>query len=157
MSDRRREQEQVILDHNRNPRNFFAMEDADCHMEGFNPLCGDKFTIYLKRDGDRIAACSFMGEGCAISKAATSLLVSVLPGLTEAEARALHREFNAMLHTAPEAPVDEAALGELAVLAGVRAFPIRIKCATLAWRATLAALDGEPPHRVSVGDDPVVG
>lgn len=152
MSDNRREHEQIILDHNRNPRNFFEMKDADCHMEGYNPLCGDRFTIYLKRDGDLISECSFMGEGCAISKAATSLLVSVLPGMTEADARALYRCFQEMLQTEPDTPVDETALGELRVLTGVRAFPIRINCATLAWRATLAALDGEPPHRVSVGE-----
>jgi nitrogen fixation NifU-like protein len=152
MSETRREQEQIILDHNRKPRNFHEMQDADAHMEGFNPLCGDNFTIYLKRDGDTITDCSFTGEGCAISKAATSLLTTVLPGKTEQEARALFEAFQEMLHTDPGAPVDSEALGALSVLAGVRAFPIRIKCATLAWRATIAALDGEPPHRVSVGD-----
>lgn len=132
--------EQVILDHNKNPRNFREMKDADSHLEGYNPLCGDQFTIYLKFDGDRIADISFKGSGCAISKSSASVMTSELKGKTRAEAAEIFRRFHHMITSAPDAPLDTEELGKLAVFSGVREYPIRIKCATLAWHALSAAL-----------------
>ena len=143
MSDSRALYEQVILDHNKNPRNFHKMEDADRHIEGFNPLCGDRFTVYLKFDGDTICDVSFDGSGCAISKSSASVMSTVLKGKTIKEAEALFRQFHQMITADLDAPVDEAALGKLKVFSGVRAYPVRIKCATLAWHALVAALEGQ--------------
>jgi len=140
----RKEQEALIIDHNRHPRNHGAMDDADCRKVGFNPLCGDRFEIFLKLDDDgRIERAAFTGDGCAISKAATSFMTEVLPGKTEAEVQSLFESYRAMVTSEPDSPFDEAAVGALAVFSGVRSFPIRIKCATLPWRTALAALRGE--------------
>jgi nitrogen fixation NifU-like protein len=134
--------QELILDHNRSPRNYGVLPDADHTAKGYNPLCGDKLTIYAKLEGDRIAGLSFEGSGCAISKASASLLTDALKGRTVAEADALFARVHAML----TAPIDQALdvddLGKLAVLSGVREFPVRVKCASLAWHTLKAALEG---------------
>ncbi len=143
MSDARALYEQVILDHNKNPRNFKVIEDADHKIEGYNPLCGDHFTVYVKLDGDTISDIGFSGAGCAISKSSASVMSTTLKGKTVQEARALFQKFHDMITDDVEAPVDEDALGKLRVFSGVREFPVRIKCATLAWHALVAAIEGE--------------
>ena len=130
----------VIVDHNRSPRNFGALADADRQAEGFNPLCGDALTVYLRLDGDHIAEARFEGQGCAISVASASLMTDKLKGMRVAEARQLFEKVHAML-TAEEAGADVAQLGKLAALQGVRAFPSRVKCASLCWHTAIAALD----------------
>ena len=133
--------QEVIFDHNRNPRNFRVMANADREVEGFNPLCGDRLTLFLKMDGDVIADASFQGSGCAISTASVSLMTEIVKGKTEAEAEALFKQFHEMA-TGKE-DVDLEAIGKLAVLAGVREYPARVKCATLAWHTLDAALKNE--------------
>ena len=144
MSNTRALYEQVILDHTKNPRNFKVLDPCDRKAEGFNPLCGDQFTIYVKLEGDRIADLSFEGNGCAISKASASLMTSLLKGKTAAEAESLFNHFHTMVTSDPESPVDEASVGKLRVFAGVREYPMRIKCATLAWHTFQAALENKP-------------
>ncbi len=134
--------QEVIFDHNRNPRNFRVMEEADRKVEGFNPLCGDRLTLYLKIDGDKIIDASFQGSGCAISTASVSLMTEIIKGKTEAEAEALFAQFHEMT-TGKEEEVNLEAIGKLAVLAGVREYPARVKCATLAWHTLDAALKNE--------------
>lgn len=134
--------QEVIFDHNRNPRNFRVMEDADRQVEGFNPLCGDRLTLFLKMDGDVITDASFQGSGCAISTASVSLMTEIVKGKTEAEAEALFTQFHEMT-TGKEDDVNLEAIGKLAVLAGVREYPARVKCATLAWHTLDAALKNE--------------
>lgn len=129
----------VIVDHNRNPRNFRAMADADCHAEGFNPLCGDRLTIYVRLEGGVIRDVSFQGSGCAISVASASLLTESVKGLTVPDAGKLFGTMHAML-TQDDAEVDVAGLGKLGALSGVRAFPARVKCASLCWHTLDAAL-----------------
>lgn len=143
MSESRALYEQVILDHNKNPRNYKKLADADKHVEGFNPLCGDHFTVYVKLEGDKISEVTFEGSGCAISKSSASVMTTVLKGKTRAEAEALFQRFHSMITSKPDAPIDEDALGKLKVFAGVREFPVRIKCATLAWHAVHSALAGD--------------
>jgi nitrogen fixation protein NifU and related proteins len=128
----------VILDHNRRPRNFRALERAR-KAEGFNPLCGDHLTVYLRVDGDVIADVCFQGFGCAISKASASLMTESVKGKTSADATALLERFQRMITSPPDSPIDD--LGKLMVLAGVRQFPARVKCASLAWHTLRAALD----------------
>jgi len=134
--------QEVIFDHNRNPRNFHVMENADRKVEGFNPLCGDRLTLFLKMDGDKITDASFQGSGCAISTASVSLMTDIVKGLTEVEAESLFTQFHAMT-TGKEDDIDLEAIGKLAVLAGVREYPARVKCATLAWHTLDAALKNE--------------
>lgn len=134
--------QEVIFDHNRNPRNFRVMDDADRKVEGFNPLCGDRLTLFLKIDGDVITDASFQGSGCAISTASVSLMTEIVKGKTEAEAEALFTQFHEMT-TGKEEEVNLEAIGKLAVLAGVREYPARVKCATLAWHTLDAALKNE--------------
>jgi nitrogen fixation NifU-like protein len=129
----------LIIDHNRKPRNFRKLADADHQAEGFNPLCGDKLTLYLRMNGDHIEDVAFEGSGCAISVASASLMTEQLKGKTEADARALFARVHALLTGADDS--DPAALGKLAALAGVRAYPTRVKCATLCWHTLTAALD----------------
>jgi len=143
MADSRALYEQVILDHNRNPRNFKKLDGANFSVEGFNPLCGDHFTVHLKMDGETISEIAFEGSGCAISKSSASVMTTILKGKSREEAEALFQNFHAMITDEPDAPLDEAALGKLRVFAGVREFPVRIKCATLAWHALHSALAGE--------------
>lgn len=129
----------VIVDHNRNPRNFRAMPDADRRAEGFNPLCGDRLTLYVRLEGDVIRDVSFEGIGCAISVASASLLTESVKGRTVADAERLFGDMHALL-TRPEAAVDPVALGKLGALSGVREFPARVKCASLCWHTLDAAL-----------------
>ncbi len=136
--------QEVILDHNRRPRNFGPLPGATQSARGHNPLCGDKLTLSLKVEGDRIAGVSFEGSGCAISKASASLMTDAIKGQTIDEATALFDRFHQMVTTPIDRPVDEAAVGKLAVLAGVREFPARVKCASLAWHTLKAALTNAP-------------
>ncbi len=134
--------QEVIFDHNRNPRNFRVMEDADRKVEGFNPLCGDRLTLYLKMDGNKITDASFQGSGCAISTASVSLMTEIIKDKTETEAEALFKTFHEMT-TGKDEDIQLEAVGKLAVLAGVREYPARVKCATLAWHTLDAALKNE--------------
>ena len=133
--------QEVILDHNRRPRNFHALVDASHSAEGYNPLCGDRLTLYLKLDGDTITDVSFEGAGCAISKASASMMTDALKGRSVAEANALFDRFHRMVTTPPGQAVED--LGKLSALAGVREFPVRVKCASLAWHTLKAALNNE--------------
>jgi nitrogen fixation protein NifU and related proteins len=135
--------QEVILDHNKRPRNFRTIEDGR-KAEGYNPLCGDKLTVYVRVVDDRIVDAAFQGSGCAISKASASLMTDIVKGKTVAEADALFSRFHQMV-TAPISTAPEN-LDKLCVLAGVRQFPMRVKCATLAWYALRAAVDA--PDRV---------
>ncbi len=143
MSDLRDLYQDVILDHGRKPRNFHAMEDASRQLEGFNPLCGDRLTLYLKIEDDRVTDISFEGAGCAISMASASLLSETLVGKTTAEAEVVFQSFHEMLTGERGQPFDEKVLGKLAVFAGVCEFPTRVKCATLAWHTLNGALKGD--------------
>ena len=131
----------VIVDHNRNPRNFRPMPDADRQAEGFNPLCGDRLTLFVKLDGDRIADVSFQGSGCAISVASASLLTESVRGRSVGEAEGLFGRMHALLTRDDD--TDPADLGKLAALSGVREFPARVKCASLCWHTLDAALHRE--------------
>jgi len=133
--------QEVILDHNRCPRNFHAIADATHRAEGYNPLCGDRLTLYMKVDGDVIADVAFEGAGCAISKASASMMTDALKGRSVSEARALFDRFHRMVTMPPDRAVED--LGKLSSLAGVRDFPVRIKCASLAWHTFKAALEHE--------------
>jgi nitrogen fixation NifU-like protein len=139
--------QEVILDHNRRPHNFRVIDNASAKQEGFNPLCGDRLTLYLTLDGDVIKDVAFQGSGCAISKASASLMTDALKGKTVPEARALFDEFHAMITSNPEQP--PADLGKLSVLAGVREVPTRVKCASLAWHTMKAAVAHETDAPVS--------
>jgi nitrogen fixation NifU-like protein len=141
MSDLSELYQEVILDHNRCPRNFHALAGASHSAEGYNPLCGDRLTLYLKVAGETIEDVSFQGSGCAISKASASLMTDAVKGRTRAEAQALFERFHRMVTTPPDQPVEE--LGKLSSLAGVREFPIRVKCASLAWHTLRAAFNDE--------------
>ncbi|MCX7945990.1 MAG: SUF system NifU family Fe-S cluster assembly protein [Hydrogenophilus sp.] len=132
--------QELILDHKRHPRNFRVIADATAAVEGHNPLCGDHLWLYVKVEGDRIADVAFQGEGCAISTASASLLTESLQGQSVAEAERLLQEVIALL---TEGKGSAEALGKLGVLAGVRDFPSRVKCAMLAWRTLEAALAGK--------------
>ena len=132
--------QEVILDHNRRPRNFRAIEQAQS-AEGFNPLCGDRVTVYLKVDDGVITDVSFQGAGCAISKASASLMTESIKGKTVDDAKALFERFQQMITAPAEAPVDN--LGKLTVLAGVRQFPVRVKCASLAWHTLKSAVEAK--------------
>ena len=140
MSDLRDLYQEVILDHNKHPRNFGEIEGADRHADGYNPLCGDRLAVYLNLDGDRITDVAFLGSGCAISKASASLMTDAVKGRTVAEARVLFGRFHAMITDDADAAAPEA-VGKLAVFAGVRDYPTRVKCASLAWHTLRAACD----------------
>ncbi len=143
MSELRELYQEVILDHNKRPRNFRVLDGAPRRAEGYNALCGDKVTIYVELDGDLIRAISFQGSGCAISKASASMLTEAVKGKTIAEAEALFARFHRMVTGEAAAEVDEDGLGKLAVFGGVREFPARVKCASLAWHALRQALSGQ--------------
>jgi len=140
MSELKALYQEVILDHNKNPRNFRAMEDADRAVEGYNPLCGDHYTIYVKLEGAVVKDISFTGAGCAISKASASVMSATVKGKTKAEAEQLFETFHKLvmgeLHG--ENHIDE--LGKLAAFSGVSEFPARVKCASLAWHSMKSAL-----------------
>lgn len=141
MSELRELYQQVILDHNRKPRNFRRIEDADRTAEGENPLCGDRITLYLDVEDGVIKDAAFQGTGCAISRASASIMTGSVIGKPETEAEVLFRRVRAML-TGKQNGDAARDLGKLAVFAGVREFPSRIKCATLAWHTLEAALSG---------------
>ncbi|CAN5243933.1 SUF system NifU family Fe-S cluster assembly protein [soil metagenome] len=130
--------QEVIIDHSRSPRNCYCLENANHHAEGFNPLCGDKLTLYVRVSNDIIEEASFIGSGCAISTASASLMTEALKGKTQAEAETLFQAFHQLLTSKIAADVDK--LGKLIILQGVREFPSRVKCATLAWHTLHAAL-----------------
>jgi nitrogen fixation NifU-like protein len=138
MSDLSDLYQEVILDHNRRPRNFHPLADASHTAEGYNPLCGDRLTLYLKLADGRIEDVSFEGAGCAISKASASMMTDALKGRTIDEANALFERFHRMVTTPPDQSVEN--LGKLSSLAGVREFPVRVKCASLAWHTLKAAM-----------------
>ena len=127
----------IILDHNRRPQNFRAMPEASAHADGLNPMCGDQFTVWLKMNGDVVEDVSFQGSGCAISKASASLMTQAVKGKTRAEAEKLFDSFHGLVtgHS------DGEDLGRLKAFSGVSRFPLRVKCATLAWHAMRSALD----------------
>ncbi|OLD63312.1 MAG: SUF system NifU family Fe-S cluster assembly protein [Acidobacteria bacterium 13_1_40CM_2_68_5] len=132
--------QEVILDHNRQPRNFGDLPGANRRAEGFNPLCGDRVTVSLTLEGDVLKDIRFQGSGCAISKASASMMTETMKGRTRSQAERLFQEFHRLLTEDSGAP-DAADLGKLVVFSGVREFPIRVKCATLAWHTLRAALD----------------
>jgi nitrogen fixation protein NifU and related proteins len=140
--------QELILDHSRHPSNFRGMSDATRSVEGDNPLCGDHLRLFVRLHGERIADISFQGSGCAISVASASLLTERIKGTTVTEAEALFHRVHRLL-TMEEVATDEAELGEMAALAGVRQFPMRVKCATLSWHALRAALQDETADQVS--------
>ena len=148
MSDLRDLYQQVILDHYRAPRNFGPLEPVSSCAEGYNPLCGDKVKVYLRTDGDRVDGLTFEGVGCAISTASASLMTEAVRGLERSEAEALLASFLALM-TGDGEGEGSVPLGKLEVLSGVKDFPVRIKCATLAWHALRAALQGGDAAAVS--------
>ncbi len=135
--------QEIILDHNRRPRNYRAIAEPTCSADGYNPICGDEIRIFLKLDGEKIEDVSFQGQGCAISKASASLMTVKLKGKTLIEAEKELKRFQGMLAEGEDKEVDILDFGDLASLSGVRRFPARIKCATLAWHAVEAALQGK--------------
>ena len=141
MTELRELYQQIILDHNKNPRNFGKIDAANRVREGYNPLCGDHLHVYLHVADDTIADISFEGSGCAISKASASLMTAALKGKPVSEAVAMFEKFQEMVTAEVDAPVDDQSLGKMAVFAGVREFPMRVKCATLAWHTMKAAVD----------------
>ncbi len=143
MSDLSDLYQQVILDHNKAPRNFRKLENPTRTVEGLNPLCGDQLTLYVDLDGDRIVDISFQGSGCAISKASASIMTDSLKGKTIAEADAMFEGVHRMLTAEGSDETTTDGLGKLAVLSGVREFPTRVKCASLSWDALRNALKGE--------------
>jgi nitrogen fixation NifU-like protein len=132
--------QQVILDHCKSPRNFHTLDGANRKGEGYNPLCGDNYTVFLKMDGDTVQDVSFQGSGCCISKASASLLTATVKGKTKPQIKELFAQVHDMITTGN---VHKDGVGKLAVFAGVHKFPARVKCAILSWHAVIAALDGE--------------
>jgi nitrogen fixation NifU-like protein len=139
MSDLTDLYQEVILDHNRRPRNFHVLAGATHQAEGYNPLCGDRLELYLKVDDGIITDVGFQGSGCAISKASASLMTDSLKGCPVSDARMLFERFHRMVTAPPDVEVED--LGKLSALAGVREFPVRVKCASLAWHTFKAALE----------------
>jgi nitrogen fixation NifU-like protein len=135
--------QQVILDHNKKPRNFKTISPADRVQEGYNPLCGDQITLYLKLNGNLIEDVGFQGMGCAISKASTSMMTMAIKGKTREEAELLFGEFHRMIKGELDPETDPHHLGRLKILAGVSEFPARVKCASLSWHTLRAALEGK--------------
>jgi nitrogen fixation NifU-like protein len=134
--------QQVILDHNKKPRNFKRLETATREQEGYNPLCGDQLTVYLEVDGETIKDVAFQGSGCAISKASASMMTVALKGKSKEEAVAMFEEFHHMVKGELDPEAQENHLGRLKIFAGVREFPARVKCASLCWHTLRAALEG---------------
>ena len=148
MSDLRDLYQETILDHGKNPRNFGKLDDANHQAQGHNPLCGDRLTVFVKTEGGRISEVTFEGNGCAISMASASLMGETLKGMPVEEANEVFHNFHDLV-TAETDGVPEEDLGKLVVFSGVREFPVRVKCATLAWHTLRAALED---HKV---DSPV--
>jgi len=143
MSDLRELYQDTILDHHKKPRNFRKLEGASRMLEGYNPLCGDKVTIFVKLEGNVIRDVAFQGAGCAISTASASMMTETLKGKTVDEAEEIFENFHKLITAKDTVGVDEDMLGKLAVFGGVREFPMRVKCATLAWHTFHGALHGE--------------
>lgn len=135
--------QQVILDHNKKPRNFHKLEEANRFAEGYNPLCGDQLTVYLKLDDEVVTDISFEGSGCAISKAAASMMTQSVKGKSKEEAETLFDEFHRMVTGELDEEATPNSLGRLTIFSGVRDYPARVKCASLSWHTMLAALKGE--------------
>jgi nitrogen fixation NifU-like protein len=135
--------QEVILDHNKNPRNFKELEAATRSAEGNNPLCGDKLKVFLDYDGETVKEVSFTGSGCAISKASASMMTQTVKGKSKEEAEILFDEFHRMVRGELDEEAEENHLGKLKIFAGVREFPARVKCASLSWHTMKAALDNE--------------
>ena len=142
MSDLSGLYQELILDHSRKPRNFGELENASARAEGSNPLCGDELTLYVDVEGGVVRDARFEGHGCAISTASASLMTEAVRGKTTEEARSLFERFHASLLSGPGSEIDVSDLGKLAALTGVRDYPMRVKCASLAWHTLNAALDG---------------
>jgi nitrogen fixation protein NifU and related proteins len=141
MSDLRELYQQVILDHNKNPRNFHEMSDATRRVDGYNPLCGDHYTVFVRLHDDTIEDVSFTGNGCAISKASASVMSTTVKGKSSGEAHSLFDTFHRLV-TGDSSGLSAADLGRLAAFSGVSEFPARVKCATLAWHTLKSALEG---------------
>lgn len=135
--------QQVILDHNKKPRNFRKLENANHSAEGFNPLCGDQLTVYLNLEDEAVKEISFEGSGCAISKAAASMMTQALKGKSKQDAEQLFSEFHQMVTGVLDEEKTENGLGNLKIFSGVREFPVRVKCASLPWHTMHAALNNE--------------
>ncbi|MET0619937.1 MAG: Fe-S cluster assembly sulfur transfer protein SufU [Thermoanaerobaculia bacterium] len=143
MSDLRDLYQEVILDHSKRPRNFHAIAGASRKAEGYNPLCGDRETVYLVLEGDRVRDVAFQGAGCAISTASASMMTESVKGKTRAEAEALFARFHALITGKNGEAESGPELGKLEVFSGVREYPVRVKCATLPWHTLKAALESE--------------
>jgi len=135
--------QEVILEHNKNPRNFREIADADQYADGKNPLCGDALRVYISLDGDTVTDVAFKGSGCAISKASASMMTQAVKGKTKADAEHIFDEFHKMVTGDLDIEVDDNDLGKLKIFAGVLEFPARVKCASLSWHTLNAALRGE--------------
>jgi nitrogen fixation NifU-like protein len=133
--------QEVILDHSKRPRNFGELPDADRRAEGYNPLCGDRTTVFLKLDGERVSEVRFVGKGCSISTASASMMTESVKGKTRREAEQLFQSFHGLVTAAPAPPGAAPELGKLAAFSGVSEFPMRVKCATLAWHTLKAAFE----------------
>jgi nitrogen fixation NifU-like protein len=146
VSDLRELYQEVILDHSKRPRNFRALPDADHQADGHNPLCGDRATVFVRMEGDRLADLAFQGAGCSISTASASMMTEKLKGLSRQEADAIFERFHRLVTSDPSQAARNVApeLGKLAVFAGVCEFPVRVKCASLPWHTLKAALAGDP-------------
>lgn len=144
MSDLRDLYQELILDHTKHPRNFGSLEDANCRADGYNPLCGDKLTVFLDMENGVVKDVRFQGSGCAISTASASMMTESIKGKTRAEVESLFEKFHELL-TGPDGIASETSdeLGKLVVFSGVKEFPVRVKCATLAWHTLNAALKHE--------------
>lgn len=147
--------QQVILDHNKKPRNFRRIEDANRHAEGYNPLCGDQLTVYMQLEDEVVKDVSFEGSGCAISKAAASMMTQSVKGKTKEEAETLFGEFHRMVTGELNAETEPHHLGRLTIFAGVRDFPARVKCASLSWHTMHAALNNREETSTEGALDPV--
>ncbi len=142
MSELQELYQDMVIDHNNRPRNYRQLEGASRKVEGYNPLCGDKITLYLKLDGDQITDIGFQGSGCAISRASTSLMTESVKGKSKREAQEIFGEFHKMITQGPEADYDLEVVGDMEILSGISQFPARVKCATLSWHTLRSALDG---------------
>ena len=132
--------QQVILDHNKKPRNFRKLESANYQADGYNPLCGDQLTVYINLEDDLVTDVGFEGSGCAISKASASMMTQAVKGKSKEHAENLFKEFHSMVTGELDEETEDNSLGNLKIFAGVREFPVRVKCATLAWHTLHAAL-----------------
>jgi nitrogen fixation NifU-like protein len=147
--------QQVILDHNKKPRNFRRIEDANRRAEGYNPLCGDQLTVYMQLEDEVVKDVSFEGSGCAISKAAASMMTQSVKGKTKEEAETLFGEFHRMVTGELDEQLEPHHLGRLTIFAGVRDFPARVKCASLSWHTMHAALNNQEATSTEGALDPV--